>query len=391
MKTHFDKDGSPEALEKLAVGLLADSDVQGLMVLGCDANGWTPTHIDPILTSLSKPLFGGIFPKIIYNRRAWDEGVLVIELPCPPEIMVISGLSDPLADYSAALEAPCRAWTAHEPAQDDTIFVFVDGLSSRIAALVEALFLSFGLERNFIGGGAGSLSLTQKPCLITPEGLVMDAGLVVRLPLRSSVGVAHGWQPITDFMKVTEADRNTILSLDWHPAFDRYQELVKEHSGWIFTEENFFDIAKCYPFGINKLSGEVVVRDPLAADKRNGLVCVGEVPVGSFVHLLNGNAETLISAAARARSLAEESAPEGVTDKNPTFLIDCISRALFLGDKLSEELEAAAGSGDVVGAMTLGEIANNGLDYLEFYNKTVVVALLGAASTRGMAGVHESL
>jgi hypothetical protein len=61
---------------------------------------------------------------------------------------------------------------------------------------------------------------------------------------------------------------------------------------------------------------------------------------------------------------------------------DCISRALFLEDRLGEELAAAAGGGDLFGAMTLGEIANSSRAYLEFYNKTAVVALLSPSAGR---------
>ena len=32
-----------------------------------------------------------------------------------------------------------------------------------------------GLHRNFIGGGAGSLSFQQKPCLLTPQGLLENS------------------------------------------------------------------------------------------------------------------------------------------------------------------------------------------------------------------------
>ena len=246
MNVVFDPNGSASALEKLAASLAADPSIQGLLVFGCDANGWRPGEIDPILASISKPVFGGLFPKIIHGPHAHDEGLLVVGLPERPDLHLVPGLSDPLAAYEEALNVPADMWAEG----DGTLLVFVDGMSKRIGALVEALFCTFGLERNFIGGGAGSLSFESKPCLITPAGLVSDAAILARIPCSSGVGVAHGWAPISGCMKVTEADRNTILSLDWRPAFDRYRELVEAHSGRSFEDEPFFEIAKCYPFGI---------------------------------------------------------------------------------------------------------------------------------------------
>jgi hypothetical protein len=378
IKVLFDDSGSARAMERLAASLSADPEVRALMVLGCDANGWTPAEVDPVLSSLSKPVFGGIFPKIIHGQCALDRGVLVIGLPCQADIHVIPALSDPAADYEAALEAAAAEWTVG----GGTFVVFVDGLSKRIAALVEALFAVFGLGQNYVGGGAGSLSFAQKPCLITPSGLAADAALLVRLAIESGVGVAHGWQPFGESMKATETEHNTVLSLDWHPARERYQQLVEAHSGRSFTTDSFFDLAKSYPLGISRLDGEVVVRDPLTTDARGGLVCVGEVPAGSFVYLLHGTPENLVAAAAYARRMAAETAAPRAAAPTPAFFIDCISRALFLEDRLGEELAAAAGGGDLFGAMTLGEIANSSRAYLEFYNKTAVVALLAPSAGR---------
>ncbi len=362
----------------MALALLAEPGVQGLMILGCDANGWSADAAAPILKGFGKPVFGGIFPKIIHDQRAYDVGCLIIGLPCMPDVHVVHGLSDPDVDYVTPLSGVADAWTGDTEGATGSLIVFVDGLSKRISALVEALFFSFGLERNFIGGGAGSLSFTQRPCLITPDGLVQDAAVMARLALPSGVGVSHGWQSISDSMKVTESERNVIRSLDWRPAFSVYRELVERHSGRSFGDNAFFDLAKGYPFGINKLGGEMIVRDPLSTDGAEGLVCVGEVPRGSFVHLLNGTTESLIAAATNARVLADESAlPRSAMQHDVTFFVDCISRALFLGDRLADELKTAAGNSPMFGVMTLGEIANNGQDYLEFYNKTAVVARFG--------------
>ena len=56
--------------------------------------------------------------------------------------------------------------------------------------------------------------------------------------------------------------------------------------------------------------------------------------------------------------------------------MDCISRVLFLGERIVDELETAAGDRELYGALTLGEIADDGRNYLEFYNKTSVLGLL---------------
>lgn len=374
MKLRFDESVDTAVLTGLVSELAGDEDVKGLLVLAGDANGWTAEMVNPILQSLKKPVFGGVFPQVIYGRKNYEKGVLVVGLPVAPEIAIIEGLSDSNADYDAQLEPLVEQW-ASASTEQETLVVLVDGLSQRIAALVQALFSNFGLDRNFIGGGAGSLSFVQRPCILTPRGLLADSAVVVRLPLGMGVGVAHGWEPISEGMRVTESNRNVIQSLDWRPAFEVYRELVEAHSGKKFADNNFFDIAKCYPFGIAKMGAELVVRDPLMTDPNGGLVCVGEVPQNCVVKLLSGSPESLIAAAAQARTLAEESVPSATGGGETAFLIDCISRVLYLGDQIVDELESVSGDKALFGALTLGEIANSGKDYLEFYNKTSVLGL----------------
>jgi hypothetical protein len=106
-------------------------------------------------------------------------------------------------------------------------------------------------------------------------------------------------------------------------------------------------------------------------------VCVGEVPEGSFVRILNGTEESLVAAAAKACEKAQQ-AHKQLTDQ-PVQLgcfIDCISRVLFMGDNIVNEFAQVSGDYPLFGALTLGEIANSGKDYLEFYNKTAVLGLM---------------
>jgi hypothetical protein len=372
MRAHFDPSGTADGLLAALQALSAEGAIGGLMVLACDANGWQPHQLDPILHACQMPVFGGIFPQVTHQSQNHERGTLLIAFDAVPEVACVPGLSDAEADFDARVEAATEHWP--EPPEVTTMLVYVDGLSSRISALVDGLFANFGLENNFIGGGAGSLSFQQAPCILTNEGLLADVAILARLPIHSRLGVTHGWQPISAPMKVTGAQGNVVMTLDWEPAFEVYKRMVEAHSGQMMQAEAFFALAKSYPFGMTKLDTEMVVRDPLMVADGSHLVCVGEVPEGAFLRLLNGTPDTLIAAATKARELA---LPEGVGEAaaSPLF-IDCISRVLFLGERIVDELNAVGQDQPVNGAFTLGEIANTGDAFLEFYNKTSVFSLL---------------
>jgi hypothetical protein len=298
------------------------------------------------------------------------QGTIVIGLPVEPQILVVPALSDERVDFESFLSE----WHA---AQDSskTMFVWVDGLASRISDLLDAIFLVYGPVHHYMGGGAGSLSLVQQPCLFTNQGVLEDSGVLALLDVASSIGVSHGWTYISGPYKVTESTRNVVKTLNWQPALDVYRSVVEPLIGQSLTSENFFDHAKSYPLGMTRLGAERIVRDPILVGEDGSLICVGEVLTESHIDILHGDRGSLTHAAEQASALSRQSFP-GQGESAFTFVADCISRVLFLGDAFESELRAISGGKPMVGALTLGEIANNGRNYLEFYNKTVVVGLL---------------
>jgi hypothetical protein len=369
MKILLDKSGTPAALSRMLQQMDADPDIASVLVLAADGNAWTPAEVDDLLRAATKPVFGGVFPQILHDAEHLEVGIVALGLPDIPQIAVIDGLSNADSDFGATIDAAFPDKVEH-----GTMFILVDGFARRISSLIDAVFNSCGLSINYLGGGGGSLSLVQKPCVITPAGLKQDVALLAYVNTASGVGVAHGWEPISGAHRVTEAVGNVVISLDWRPAFEVYRGLVEPHAGQHFSADNFFTLAKAYPLGIAKLGAEVVVRDPIMADG-DKLVCVGEVPVGAFVHVLHGNRDSLIAAAQQARQSAEATFSGG--RPNVELFVDCISRVLFLEREFGLELNAARRAGlPMVGALSIGEIANNGQDYLEFFNKTSVVALI---------------
>ena len=371
MIIQVDKKGNVESLQKIINVLLENRDVKGLLILSCDANGFSPEIINPVLKTISVPIIGGIFPSIIHGKEKMDNGTIVAAFNNEIQTHIIHGLSEDNIDYDEALSSKIDNIENMK-----TMLVFVDGFSKRIGAFIDSLFISLGLEINYIGGGAGSLSMKQKPCLFTNEGLIEDGAVLALLNLESGVGVTHGWKSIGGPFKVTESESNTIKTLDWRPAFDVYRESIEKHSGKTFERDNFFEIAKAYPFGIAKIGTEMVVRDPFVLAGDNSLICVGEIPEGSFVDILNGDDFSLVTAAKEAATFANDSFHHR-NEKEIMIFMDCISRVLFLREKFSEEIFAVYDeSKPLLGACTIGEIANNGDDYLEFYNKTSVVGIV---------------
>lgn len=368
----FDPQGQPTVLaNRLAQAVQAGA--RAVLVLAGDGVPWPAEEVSPLLKALSVPVFGAVFPQVVFGVEHSATGLVVVGLDHLAEVTVVQGLNEPGTDFGAAL--------ANVPNTHDSVLVLVDGLASCIARFVEAVFDHIGGGPSFIGGGGGSLSFEQRPCLFTPQGLLAGAALVVSLDVALGVGVRHGWEAIAGPFVVTRTTGNTLHQLDYRPAAEVYQACVGPQVHATLDSENFFGHAKGYPFGIERFDGSLLVRDPIVM-QASDLICVGELPEQTAVHILRGDPDRLIQAAAQGTEAALQAltGPPG-----GGLLIDCISRVLYLGDRFGEELAAVQGrlqhagplQHPLFGALTLGEIANNGEHCLEFYNKTLVLAAYG--------------
>ena len=348
---------------KSNIDLLKNSS-QSLIILSCDQNNYDKDQFDLMLKDINIPVIGGIFPQIIFENKNYENGDIVISLQSKLEVNLINDLSKKTDELEDELEDVIGELDNNT----NSMYVFVDGLTKNINELISSLFNNFGLNINYIGGGAGSLSFEQKPVIISNNGLSQDCAILATSKNQINLGVKHGWFEISDSIKVTKSKANVVEELNYRPAFEVYKEVVEKHANKKFTDENFFDIAKGYPLGINKISGEAVVRDPIIQENNN-LICVGDVPTNSNVNILGGDLNSLTNA-------ANEASNEAFADNKESFtlFIDCISRVLFLEEDFTKELDIVYDKNKkLVGALTLGEIANNKKHYLEFYNKTSVI------------------
>lgn len=313
---------------------------------------------------------GAIFPQVILNEETYESGIVSVELDKETESFLIKDIEN-------------FELTKNDFNKDvDSISIVIDGLSSKITPFLESLFISLSLDTEMIGGGAGKLTLKQEPVIFTNEGIFQDAAIILALTSNLYVGVENGWEYLEGPFIATSTNKNIVHSLNFEKSFDIYKKIVERDSGIKFTDDNFFELAKSYPLGIIKFDKEIVVRDPIAKDEDGNIILVGDLEQNSTVNILKGNKENLISSSGTAALKAVEkkaSACHSSCALEGVVLFDCISRSIFLEDRFKDELKEVKKHvpvQDVFGALTLGEIANNGNEYINFYNKTCVLGIL---------------
>ena len=339
---------------------------KSILIISCDENNYNIQEVNNILQKHTIPIIGAIFPQIIYKNKNYKKGTILVPLDDYLDILLIKNLS---SSTNKVLDEKIEKH--YDVLSKDTkmMFVFVDALSKNISNLISTLFDNFGLSINYIGAGAGSLSFKKKPSIFTNTGIHEDCAVIASSKLNSEIEVKHGWTPISQALKVTKSKDDRVIELDYKPAYQVYKEIVEKYSKKSISKENFSDIAKDYPLGINKLQGDIIVRDPIRLEDTS-LICIGKINENSFISVLKGEVPSLTSTNLQAKE-------KTIIKKENYFVlfINCISRILFLEEDFPKEFDIVKDEKPVIiGALTLGEIANNKKHYLEFYNKTTVIA-----------------
>ena len=304
---------------------------------------------------------GGIFPGVLYGKERFEDAAIIHYLPLESEMALIP--------HKGSKQLP------ELPIGCNSIYLMVDGLAEGIPEVLLSMYQKYWDTVPIIGGGCGSLSLKQMPCIFTNEGIFQDHALMITSQDRIQIGIQHGWKKIAGPFIISKAKDNVIYEINWEPAFDFYKKIVDGFSPQPVNKEAFFDVSKAYPFGIGREGHEDVVRDPIVTEDGKSITCVGEMPENATIKILMGVEDELIKSAEQAANIALENiSPSSI------FVVDCISRVLFLEDSYEKELGAIQdqleGKLDtpLEGVLTLGEISTFGEGFIEFFNKTIVVS-----------------
>ncbi|MDQ7989608.1 MAG: FIST N-terminal domain-containing protein [Candidatus Dactylopiibacterium sp.] len=362
-----------QAVEARAAALVA-AGARSLLILAGEGALVSDDEWDALLRAQPVPVCGGIFPSVLVEGEALARGVLVMGMRCEASVCVVPGLGEAQTPDLAALGACLPGLQAAR-----TVLLWVDGLAHRVDDLLGEIYDQLGAEPAFFGAGAGSASFMPRRCVFSNEGLLAESAVLMGLPVSIGLGFAHGCAPVAGPFLVSTVTSNRIGRLDFAPALEVYREEVRRLSGQEVTQQNFFSVTRAFPFGLERMDGSFLLREPVQIDGER-IICVGDVSEQSTLHILHGGVREVFRAAEQAceEALASTIRPAAV------LLIDCLNRARYLGAahlhqdaRIRKRLEEAGHGGTpVFGVLSVGEFASQSGNYPEFHSRTFVLGLL---------------
>lgn len=358
-----------------ALSQVVSQGAKSLMILACSSNNHSPKALRNSLRSCPVPVCGGTFPSVFFSQTKLDTGFIIVGFP-----FVISIACYQFSNGSSIdINSPIRL-DGDLVRHSRDLVVFIDAMANVTESFINNLYETVGGGIGVIGGGSGSIDFKQRPCIFSRQGLLINSALVVQMPIPIHCSVEHGWEILSGPFLVTEADGEKIKTLNYLPAFDVYKTIIEETTSHRFLEDNFFRSSQNFPLGILGINEEILVRDPIQVSHTD-LVCVGSVPVNTMVYILKGNNKNIIDAARRAGVQAgEKTAALAAPSLGMTLVFDCVSRVLYLGEDFPREMEAIEhGLGQeriIVGALSIGEIANTRRGTIDLLNKSIVIGNL---------------
>ena len=292
-------------------------------------------------------LYGAIFPGLIAGGKVLQEGVLFLKASISAEPSIVSSEED---IYRLSFSA-------------NTLLVLIDWRFKGMSSLLHALYDRFGSSVTYMGAGAGDVKADIRP-ILTPRGTVGNKALIVPIEDRVRIKVEHGWKRVFGPVVATRTRGNWIEEINWRNAFEVYREILRDNFGIEVKRDNFFEVAKAFPFGLVGEHKEEVVRDPIDVDEEGRIWCAGPVEENAVMFLMHGSEEDLLSSAMNVS--------EG---KGKALVFECVSRAMYLRERLQEEIEILTGRREgVAGVLSLGELCQTADGIPIWLNKTTVYA-----------------
>jgi hypothetical protein len=262
---------------------------------------------------------------------------------------------------------------------------FVDGRLENNSTLLKGIQEIFGNVFPILGAGSCDDFHFADTFQIFQDNAFTNAatGLIIGGHANVGVGCKHGWRPLGKPRLIDKAEGNVIKTISGTKASQLYEEYFGSEAEGLRSNQ-LGQMSILYPLGIFvEGSNEYLLRNIVDIRADGSIVCQGDVPEGSEVHIMIGNKDSCQQAAVQA---AEE-AQKNLLGKTPKLIIifESMARLKLLGRQAFDEI---AGLKHVFGADTplIGMYANGEISpfqtvekFKEPYllNESIVVLAVG--------------
>ncbi len=242
------------------------------------------------------------------------------------------------------------------------VFIFfVDSRLKNVSPLLKSIQGTLGDIFPVVGAGSCNRIQGKNTFKIYRNRVLTNAvsGVIMGGHMTVGVGSQHGWRPLGKPRAITGATDNVIESIEGRPAYNIYEQYFEQEAAQLRGRQSG-QMAILYPLGIYiEESRNYLLRNAVDIRSDGSIVCQGDIPQGTRVHLMIGNKESCKQA---ARTAAEE-AHQNLLGKEPKLIIifESMSRLKLLGRMAFQEIvkikEVFGARVPIIGMYTNGEIS----------------------------------
>jgi len=353
---------------------------QQLLALLAEADQASLPLLQTCCLHLGIPLAGGVFPGLLNAEGFLQHGAWLLPYPADisPSLLKINCEHGP-AQAARHMEEHVLHMLSQWPSAmgKPTLFMIFDGMLPDIASTLDELYLRLADQVYYAGVNAGSASFQPIDCLFDQHYATGHGVLCLLLPATANPVLGHGYTAPLQTTTATATAGNRIFQIDWRPAFETYQQIVKQRFGTELNRDNFYSYGVHYPFGIALANEQLLIRIPVALEDDGSVFCVGEVPENSVLLMLQAPEapeEQCIGSIVEALR-----ARHGDIRQQTVLSFYCVGRNMHFGDAAQQEvrqLQALTEARPLLGALTLGEIGSlQEWGYPLFHNASILCSL----------------
>ncbi len=321
-------------------------------------------------------LIGLPAPALIWTKGIENKGVLVLAISSDDIDFGIAAENSlslmPLQDTGLKLARELASRMSNS--ERHGAIIFCDALALNHTQIIRGLHE--GLGRAFIMAGA-----INPGGMFLQENLLTDiiGGIIFGGKTSFAAAIRHGWQPLGKPRIIDDSNSNLIRTIDGKPAVSIYQEYFPEDMASLPAGQ-LGDIGFLYPLGLSTARAkEYIIKSPSGILPDGSLICQGDIPHGTQVHLMIGDKDS-------CRKAAHDAAVEvhdKLHGKHPklVFIFASLSRKKLFGRSAGQEIsqikEILGLACPVFGMYTYGELgAVTSMD-LQTHNAGILIAAIG--------------